>query len=324
MDPIKNKMLVIIGPTSAGKSELAVKLAGRFNGEIISVDSRQIYKGMNLGTGKINGKWHISQTDGRQVMIYKYKNISHHLIDFVSPKRQYSIGLFQKKAQKNIKDILKRKKLPILCGGAMHWIDAIVYDQQLPEVKPNAKLRRELEKKSIDNLYRQLKKLDANRAKTIDKQNKHRLIRALEIIITTGKPVPSLSVIPDATTGNPESSPITNYNTLWLGITLPQTELYKKIDKRLKQRIKEGMGEEVKLLHKQSVSWKRLESFGLEYKHVSLFLQGKMNETEMLTKLSFAIKHYSKRQLTWWKRNKKIIWIKNYQEAVKLTKKFLR
>jgi len=310
----KDNLLVIVGTTSAGKSELAVKLASRLNGEIISVDSRQIYKSMDLGTGKVEGKWTTTQIVGHaqtEQKIFIYKKVPHHLIDFISPKRQYSAGLFQKKAKKIIKDILKRGALPILCGGTMHWIDSIVYNQQLPEVKPNTKLRKELGKKSEDDLFRQLKKLDATRAKTIDKHNKRRLIRALEIILTTGKPIPKpLALSP--------------YNTLWLGITVPQKTLYQRIDKRLKKRIKDGMIKEVERLHKQGMSWRRLKLFGLEYKDVSLFLQKKMKKDEMMEKLSFAIKHYSKRQLTWWKRNKEIKWIKNYQESLKLTKNFLR
>lgn len=178
----KTKLLVIIGPTSSGKSELAVKLARRFNGEIISADSRQVYKGMDLGTGKIEGKWKKGK--------YFYKNIVHHTIDFASPSSQFSSARYKTLTQKTLKDIHRRGKLPILCGGTMHWIDAVVYDQNLPDVKPNAKLRERLGKKSANNLYLELKKLDSARAKTIDKHNKRRLIRALEIIITTGKPVP--------------------------------------------------------------------------------------------------------------------------------------
>lgn len=313
---------MLVGPTSSGKSEMAINLAKLFHGEIISADSRQIYKGMDLGTGKVLGKW-----KGEK---FVYKSIPHYLIDFVSPKKQYSVSLFQAAAKKAIDDIAKRGKLPIICGGTAQWINSVVYDQQLPEVKPNLKLRLQLEKKSADELYQQLKKLDPTRAANIDRHNKRRLIRALEIVIATGKPVPtSLSSLPP--------SP---YAPLWLGIKTNQADLYKKIDIRLKQRLKAGMVKEAQRLHNGSplplgeglgvrvrpkgLSWKKLESFGLEYKYISLFLQKKLTYEEMLTQLSFAIKHYSKRQLTWWKRNTEIKWIKpDSINSSKLVEKFL-
>ena len=309
-----NKMIVIVGPTSSGKSELAVKLAKKFNGEIISCDSRQVYVGMNLGTGKIQGKWHSTLSHGREkVWNYVYKDVAHHLIDFISPKRQYSAALFQRDARKAIADVIKRGKLPILCGGTGHYLDTVVYNQQIPDVKPNLKLRKQLGKKSADSLFRQLKKLDSHRAAAIDRFNKRRLIRALEIALTTGKPISKL---------DPHPSPLTP--TLWLGISLPQKALYKKIDLRLKQRLKAGMIDEVKNLHSKGLSWKRLESFGLEYKYISLYLQGKIKRDDMVTQLSYAIKHYSKRQLTWWKRNKEIKWIDDPKKAAKLLEKFLK
>lgn len=312
--PIASALVVLVGPTSSGKSELAVHLAKKFNGEILNADSRQIYRGLDLGTGKIPGHWsktllpHYSST----VAFYIYKSIPHHLIDFVSPKKQYSAALFQRDAKKVIADILKRGKLPILCGGTAHWIDSVVYNQQLPDVKANLKLRWKLEKKSADKLYRQLKKLDPVRAKNIDQHNKRRLIRALEIINATGKPVPR----------NPKT--LSPYNPLWLGINIDRKTLYKKIDKRLHRRLKQGLVKEVANLHRAGLSWKKLMSFGLEYKFVSLYLQKKLSADEMFAQLSFAIKHYSKRQMTWWKRNKQIKWISDSSKIVRVVEKFLK
>jgi tRNA dimethylallyltransferase len=333
---LKSKILVLVGPTSSGKSELAVKLARRFNGEIISADSRQIYRGLNLGTGKIPGKWISVKTHGR--VFYRYKGIFHHCIDYVNPKKQFSAALFKKDAQKAISAVLKRGKLPILCGGTAHWIDAVVYNQKLPDVKPNKKLRAALEKKSADVLYHRLLKLDPTRAKTIDRFNKRRLIRALEIVISTGRPVPT---IPSAAEGSLSSLGVAKYNVLWLGIKTNQTDLYKKIERRLKERFKQGMIKEVADLHNyplqslervpranarggRGLSWKRLNSFGLEYRFVSLYLQKKITFDQMFTQLLFAIKHYSKRQLTWWKKNKEIKWINpQTKPASKLIYKFL-
>jgi len=344
----KPKILVLVGPTASGKSELAVSLAKKFNGEIISADSRQIYKGMDLGTGKVPGRWILAkakptQSRGRAIVsygtkherVFVYKNIRHHLIDFVSPEKQYSAALFQNQAKEIIANVIRRGKLPILCGGTAHWIDAVIYNQVLPNVKPNFKLRARLEKKSAPDLYQQLKKLDPARAKSIDRHNKRRLIRALEIVITTGKPVPQLFATPSAAEGSLNSNlpsrvrdssdafRMVTYNALWLGINPAPKTLYKKIDARLKQRLKAGMLKEVSRLHTQGLSWKKLESFGLEYKFISLYLQNKLSKEEMVKQLSYAIKHYSKRQMTWWKRNKNIIWLNSPLKAGKALEKFL-
>ena len=293
-------IIAVVGPTASGKSELAVQLAKKYHGEIISADSRQVYRGMDIGTGKIEGKWRGSQ--------YFYKTIPHYGIDIVSPRSQYSVAKFQNYAKKAITEILARKKIPIICGGTGHWVDAVLFDQNLPTVKPNMELRKKLEKLSTAELFNKLKKLDPRRAENIDAKNPRRLIRALEIVMSTGKPVP---------TSNTE----TKYNVLWLGITHNKEALEKRIDKRLDERLKLGMLKEIKTLHKNGISWKRLEEFGLEYKFIAQFLQQKLSEVEMHSLLSTAIKQYAKRQMTWFKRNKDIHWIKNFSEASKLISK---
>jgi tRNA dimethylallyltransferase len=352
----KPKLFAIVGPTSSGKSELAVKLAKKLDGEIISADSRQIYKGMDLGTGKIPGKWFMfpfspsggeAPSDGAERVqlterqggqtndkkrYFVYKSVIHHLIDFASPRSQFSVAKFKVLAQKAIKDILSRGKIPILCGGTAHWIDAVIFDQNIPDVKPNKKLRAELEKKSADELFKQLKKLDSARAKNIDRFNKRRLIRALEIVISTGKPVPSAGVIlrsasVEGSQTERDSSPsdafglrMTPYRVVWVGINPPQDILNKKIKLRLKKRFKQGMIKEVKKLRRNGLSWKKLESFGLEYKFISLYLQKKLTFNEMFSQLSLAIKHYSKRQMTWWKKNRDILWLADYHQISQIKK----
>ncbi len=319
----KSKLLIIIGPTSSGKSGLAVVLAKKFNGEIVSCDSRQIYKAMGLGTGKVAGKWLKSNTclnRGRGFNEYFiYKGIVHHLIDLINPKKQYSAALFQRDAKKIIADIIARGKLPILCGGTAHWIDAVIYDQQLPDVKPDARLRRQLGRLSAECLFARISRLDSQRAKTIDRHNKRRLIRALEIVILSGKPVPPFGGIPSE-----RSKSRGPYDTLWLGLNPPQNILFAEIKKRLKQRLNAGMIKEVKQLHRHGLSYKRLKSFGLEYKFVSLYLQKRLSYDKMFEQLFTAIKQYSKRQMTWWKKNKDIRWIKNEQRIEKIVKNFLK
>lgn len=296
----KPSILIVVGPTAAGKSELAVKLAKKFNGEIISADSRQIYRGLNIGSGKIEGQW--------QGKIFEYKNVPHYLIDEASPRVQYSVTRFQKNARKAIANILSRGKLPIICGGTAHWVDAVVFEQTLPAVKPNAQLRAKLMKLTPAQLFTKLKKLDPVRAKTIDPKNPRRLIRALEIIIITGQAVPKV------TTKSP-------YNPIWLGINPGMQQLEANIHKRLQARLKLGMIKEVSNLHKQGLSWKKLESLGLEYKFCSLHLQQKLNKTDLELLLYRAIRQYAKRQLTWWKRNKAIQWSETPEKLLSIAKK---
>ncbi|MEK7634419.1 MAG: tRNA (adenosine(37)-N6)-dimethylallyltransferase MiaA, partial [Patescibacteria group bacterium] len=161
------KIIVILGPTSSGKSKLAIKIAKKYDGEIISADSRQVYKKLNIGSGKITKK--------------EMEGIPHYLLDVTSPKRTFTVNQYQKLAKKALKKIIKKGKLPIICGGTGLYIDTLIYDYQLPQVPPQPKLRKQLEKKSTEELFGQLQKLDSRRAQNIDKHNRRRLIRALEI-----------------------------------------------------------------------------------------------------------------------------------------------
>ncbi len=324
----KPKIIVVLGPTASGKSDLAVKIAKRFNGEVISADSRQVYKGLNIGSGKVprdkNSIFWKSDFQYMEVELpYIYKGVIHHLLDVASPKSTFTVSQYQKLAGKAIKEILRKNKIPIICGGTGFYIDTLIYNYKLPEVPPNPKLRKELEKKSADALFKQLKKLDSARAKNIDKFNKRRLIRALEIILTTKKPVPHTIMLDSI-----------NYDVLFIGVKKPQEELKDLIVKRLKKRLKprtrinsvrgkQGMIEEVRKLHAQGLSWKKLESFGLEYRWLARYLQNKVGYDEMVSFLQKDIEHYAKRQMTWFKRNKDINWVENYEQAKKLTNNFL-
>ncbi len=331
----KPKIIVILGPTASGKSDLAVKLAlrlgsgqakkkFRINGvEIISADSRQVYKGLNIGSGKVPKDKKTPKSYILNLKSYFYKGIPHHLLDVASPKSTFTVSQYQKFAGKAIKEILKRGKIPIICGGTGFYIDALIYNYKLPEVPPQPKLRKELEKKSADALFSTLKKLDPTRAKNIDKFNKRRLIRALEIVLFTKKPVPTLErntiSINQKNLHKSASAPA----VLFIGIKKPQEELKNLIAKRLKKRLKNGMIEEIEKLHKQGVSWKKLEGFGLEYRWLARYLQDKVNYGDMTSLLQKDIEHYAKRQMTWFKRNKDINWVENYKQAEKLADNFL-
>lgn len=293
----KPKILVILGQTATGKSDLAVDSAKTFHGEIISADSRQVYKGLNIGSGKITKK--------------EMKKVPHHLLDVLSPKRTFSVSQFQKKSTKIIKDIFKKDKLPIICGGTGFYIQSIVDDLSIPTVKENKELRKKLEKWKTEKLFETLEKLDPERAQSIDRNNRVRLIRAIEIVKSIGK-VPKIR----------KSSP---YDVLQIGLEWPDNILKKRIKDRLLKRIKSGMIKEVKDLHKNGLSWKRMEQLGLEYRYVSLFLQNKISKEEMIEKLNTEIWHYAKRQKTWFKKDKRIKWFspKEVRKIEKEIKGFL-
>ncbi|NMB92107.1 MAG: tRNA (adenosine(37)-N6)-dimethylallyltransferase MiaA [Parcubacteria group bacterium] len=310
-----NKLLVIIGPTASGKSDLAIEIAKKFNGEIISADSRQVYKGMDIGTGKVK----IQKVKGK---IYS-EGIRHHLLDVAEPKEYFSVAQYQKLALEAIEDIQKRKKLPILCGGTGLYINAVIEGWQLPPTQPNLKLRQELEQFSPAQLFEKLKSLDPKRTQNIDAHNKRRLIRALEIIAQNKTISPLKKVKPP-------------WDILILGIKKDKNELQELIKKRLLKRLDEGMIEEVKKLKEKGVSSQRLEDFGLEYRWINRYLENKVMYEEMINSLYRDICRFAKRQMTWFihqifakqnldgsKNKKNTFWIKNTEEAIKLTTHFL-
>jgi len=293
---LKKKLIVILGQTASGKSDLSIKLAKKFNAEIVSADSRQVYKGMNIGTGKISKK--------------EMEGIPHHLLDVASPKRKFSVAQYKKLALKAIYSIHKKDKIPFLVGGTGFYIQSIVEGIIIPEVKPNWKLREKLEDKDVQELFKILEKIDLKRSKTVERKNKRRLIRAIEIAETIGK--------------SPELKKKPEFNVLILGIKKQTQDLNQLIRKRLLKRFKQGMVAEIKKLHKNRVSWKRLEEFGLEYRFIAQYLQEKIEYNEMVEKLQKEIEHFAKRQMTWFKRDKKIQWITNHKQAEKLLKNFLK
>jgi len=302
----KPKLLVILGPTASGKSDLAIKLAQKFKGEIISADSRQVYRGMDIGTGKV-----LRNRPSPKNKYYS-EGIRHHLLDVASPLIYFSLSQYQRLALKAIKEIWKRKKLPILCGGTGLYLSCLIEGWQLPNVPPNQKLRQKLEKLSTEKLFEKLKKIDPQAANQIDKKNKRRLIRALEIASQNGFVPPLLKKPPD-------------WDILILGIKKEKQELKNLIKKRLEKRLKEGMVEEVKNLKAKGVPSQRLDDFGLEYRWLNRYLEGKISYPEMVQFLYRDIYHYAKRQMTWFRNKiKNIHWIENEKEAQALVLKWLK
>lgn len=313
-------LIVILGQTASGKTSLGVFLAKKFNGEIISADSRQVYKGMDIGTGKDLKEYKkYCPIHGPKKTKIKTKQkicqcIPYHLIDVVSPKQNFSVAWYQKLAFQAIENILKKGKIPFLVGGTGLYLQAVTEGLVFPKAPASKKIRQKLAKMSLPELLEQLKKLDPQTFQIIDQKNRRRIERALEIILLTKKPLSSQRK------KNPPP-----YQILKIGLKIPKEKLHQKIKKRLKERLeKEGLIEEVKRLHKQGISWKRLEDFGLEYRYLNYFLQNKMSYEQMFEALYQAIKDFAKRQMVWFKRDKEIHWLNNKKEAEKLVKNFLK
>ena len=275
-------LIVIIGPTSSGKTAIAIKLAKKINGEVISADSRQIYKHIDLASGKAMKK--------------EMAGVPHHMIDVVSPKKVFTVHDFKAGAERAIEDIVARGKTPIICGGTGFYIDTLLFDRNLPEVSPDLKLRNELSKKPATELFSMLKEIDPARAEEIDAKNPTRLIRAIEIAKSLGK-VPKVIDGPNAL--------YKKYKVEIIYVDLPDERLFKKIKKRIDERLAAGMIAEVKKLHtKYKVSWKRLHEIGLECRFIAMYLQEKMSLSEMRDQLFQAHKQYVKRQRTWFNKTK--------------------
>jgi tRNA dimethylallyltransferase len=285
---MKNKVIVILGQTATGKSALAVKIAKKINGkngaEIISADSRQVYKYLDIGTGKITKK--------------EMLDVPHHLLDIINPKARFTVLEYKKLAEEKIKEIISRGNTPILCGGTGFYIDAVTKGIVFPEVPPNLKLRKKLSLLDGRQLLMILKKLDKQRAKNIDPKNKVRIIRAIEIAEALGK-VPLIT----------QDSPV--YKFIKIGLYLPTIELQKKIEKRVTEMFnkknKGGLLGEIKKLKKLGISNKRLQELGFEYWNPT-------RESVVINTIKYA-----RRQMTWFKRDKEIKWFMP-NETIKIEK----
>ncbi|HEV3245062.1 MAG TPA: tRNA (adenosine(37)-N6)-dimethylallyltransferase MiaA [Candidatus Paceibacterota bacterium] len=282
----RQKVLVIVGPTASGKSALAVGLAKKFNGEIVSADSRQVYTGLDIGTGKVTER--------------EAQSVPHYLLDIASPKRTVTAHEYSEKARSAIHGIAARGSLPIVVGGTGFYIDALLGRVDLPDVVPNRALRKKLEKKTVGQLYTLLKGRDPNRAKIMntpsERNNTVRLIRALEVATFKKN-------------SNKNESKGSPWNAvLWIGIAPTKKDLESRIKQRLRDRIRAGMVAEGRRLHAQGLSYKRMEQLGLEYRSLSRLLQRKITRKEFEEELFRDIRRYAKKQTAYWKRNKEIRW----------------
>lgn len=293
----KPKVVVIVGPTASGKTGLSIEIAKKFKGEVISADSRQVYKGMDIGTAKVTTE--------------EMSGIPHHLLDVANPKNVYTITDWVGAAKSAIEKIVSKKHLPIVCGGTFFYIDSLLGRVSVPEVPPDKQLRDSLEEKSAAELLSILENLDPDRSLTIDGENKRRLIRAIEIATYLGKVPPP----------RPRDS---SYEVLTIGLLVDMKTHGEVIKKRIVDRLEQGMIDEVKALLDEGVSHERLESFGLEYRYISRYLRGLIDYNSMVEELSIKTRQYAKRQMTWLKRDETIRWFqKDNPEVFDVVKDFL-
>ncbi len=297
----KKKLIVICGPTAGGKTGLALKLAKKFNGEIIAADSRTIYQEMNIGTAK-------------PTMEQRLK-IPHYLIDIIPPDREFTVAEFKEEALKVIHGIHRRYKIPFLVGGTGLYISSIVDNLDIPRVPPDKKLRTNLEKKifkyGLDYLWQKLMKLDPQAAGFVQRQNPRRIIRALEVCLKAKKPFSQL---------RRKNEPL--FDCLQIGLALSKQKLFKRIDQRTEQMIEKGLIDEVKeLIKKYPSNLPSLNTIG--YQEIIAYLKNEIGLNETVDLIKKNTRQYARRQMTWFKKDKTVKWIKTSEEAEKLVKNFL-
>jgi len=282
------KLIVILGTNASGKSDLGIRLAGHFGGEIVSADSRQVYRGLDLGSGKITPA--------------QAATVKHHLIDVANLSEYYSLAQYQREAYSAIDSISGAGKTPFLVGGTGLYISAIVEGYQMVDVPPNDSLRAELESLALPQLVERLEKTDPDAAIRIDKSNGRRLIRAIEIASA-------------GYSGSAARVKSPRYNCLQLGLTWPRKILGERIEKRLRERLANGMIDEVAGLRSRGVSDIRLDKLGLEYRYITRYLRGELRTMdELFAQLEIAIRQFAKGQFTWFKRDSRIIWLDPFKD----------
>ncbi len=300
------KIIVIVGPTASGKTDLGLVLAKNFNGEIISADSRQVYKKMNIGTAKPKGKW--------EKDMYVVEGILHYGMDIIEPDQEFTLADFKALATKCIQDTIDRKKIPIIVGGTGLYIWSLIDNLDIPSVAPNLELRNELEKKNLAELVAMLEKLDPDTYAKIDLRNPRRVVRALEVVISSGQ-----SFFAQRT----KSEPL--FEVLQIGIEVPKEELYKRIDLRIDKQMVDGLLPETEELVRLGYGWHLPSMSSIGYKQIGYYMRGEMNVQEAVDRLKGDTKKYAKRQMTWFKRDKRVVWVKNTNPslAVDLVRDFL-
>lgn len=299
---MKSKVLVILGLTATGKTDIALYLAKKFNGELVACDSRQVYRGLDIGTGKFpNGRWKLE--DGKWEKGKDFWEITGTKIwmyDAISSKIQYTVANYIKEAKGKLEDISKRGKLPIVVGGTGLYLKGLLEGLSNLNIPVNKNLRKELSKLSLSSLQQKIKKLSLikwDQLNNSDRNNPRRLIRAIELVLMYSKPSNDITNAKEK-----------NLDLLKLGLTAPREILYEKINKRVFRWLADGIVDEVKNLRKKGVSKKRFKELGLEYGVIIEYLDGEVEYEEMIEKMQTKVRHYAKRQLVWFKKMNNIVW----------------
>jgi tRNA dimethylallyltransferase len=286
----KPKVIVICGPTASGKTALSIELAKKLDGEIISSDSMQIYKDMNIGTAKPSKE--------------EMQGIKHYLIDFVEPDQRYSVAEFKKDAEQAIEEILSKGKVPIVVGGTGLYIDSLIYGIEYQDIKLDEEYRKELEeraeKQGLEKLYEEAKKIDSQAMEKISSNDKKRIFRVLEIYKATGKTKTEQEI--------ESRKNEVKYNYKIFAINMEREKLYERINKRVDIMIEQGLIKEVEELLKKYNEFPTAMQ-GLGYKEVVEYLQEEITEEQMVEKVKMETRRYAKRQITWFKKNKQTVWI---------------
>ncbi len=303
------KVVVLLGSTACGKTNWSLRLAKKLNGEVISADSRQMYKKMDIGTAKELGEWKRAGLH----KTYYVQDVPHHLVDFLDPGKQFTVAEFKAKAVRQIKTISDSGKLPLVVGGTGLYILSLISNLQIPKVAPNRKLRRSLEEKSCTELMKLLETLDYDASTTVDSKNKRRMIRALEVSILSGTPF-----------SEQKKKGPSLFDFLQIGIEVSREELYKRISDRVDAMMKLGLLKEVEDLLKQKYGWSLPSMSGIGYRQFKGYFEGKHDLDHSIELLKRDTRRYAKRQLTWFKRDKSIKWCKDYKQAEKLVKEFVK
>ena len=286
----KPKVIVICGPTASGKTTLSIQLAQKINGEIISSDSMQIYKDMNIGTAKPDQQ--------------EMQGIKHYLLDFVEPNQRYSVADYKKDAENAIEDILQKGKVPIIVGGTGLYVDSLIYGIEYPNIEFDENYRKELErrveKEGLEKLYEKAKKIDPQAMKKISRNDQKRILRVLEIYNATGKTKTEQEI--------ESRKNEVKYDYRVFAINMDREKLYDRINKRVDIMIQKGLIEEVENLLKKYNEFPTAMQ-GLGYKEVVEYIQGKVLKEDMIENIKRESRRYAKRQITWFKKNKQTIWI---------------
>lgn len=309
---MQNPIIVITGPTASGKTAFSFALADKFGGEIICADSMTIYKGMDIGTDKPtlqipNTKNQIPNKDGS----YTIAGIRHHLLDVLDPDQEFNVSIFRDLVEQKVREITARGNVPFLVGGSLFYIDAFAYDYEMPPVEPDLKLRDELEKRDVSELWSQLVELDPDAEWTVDRNNKRRVVRALEVCLKTGKPFTEQ-----------KSRRNLRKNILYLAIERDREGLYRDINKRVDEMMERGFLAEVQSLHRKYDHNTAMQASG--YRQIIEYLDGKTTLAEAVENTKRSHRNFAKRQLTWLKRNPDKIAIHTPSEAEKSISAFLK